>query len=162
MDRPYDILLADDHIGFRREVRKILEEIPDVKVTGEAGNRRELFELLRQAPVKLVILDMSMPDLRAGEGTQLIKLHYPETKVLIMVMDQGREYLSRGLAAGAAGVLPKQYVAGQIARAITSVRQGKIYLPPPAPGKKFPRMAAPTPTGPVGTTTRYFYLRGNR
>ena len=88
MDHPYHILLADDHVGFRREVRKILEEIPDVKVTGEAGNRRELFELLRQSPPKLVILDMSMPDLRAGEGTQLIKLHYPETKVLIMVMDQ--------------------------------------------------------------------------
>jgi len=130
MERPYNILLADDHVGFRREVRKILEEIPGVKVTGEAGNRRELFERLRESPPRLVILDLSMPDLRAGEGTQLIKLNYPETKVLIMVMDQEHEYLTYGLAAGAAGVLPKQYVAGQIARAITTIRQGKIYLPP--------------------------------
>jgi DNA-binding NarL/FixJ family response regulator len=135
MERPYYILLADDHVGFRREVRKILEEIPGVKVTGEAGNRRELFELLRQSPPKLVILDLSMPDLRAGEGTRLIKLHHPETKVLIMVMDQEHEYLTYGLAAGAAGVLPKQYVAGQIARAITTIRQGKIYLPPQTLGK---------------------------
>ena len=44
MDRLYYILLADDHVGFRREVRKILEEMPGVKVTGEAGNRGELFE----------------------------------------------------------------------------------------------------------------------
>jgi DNA-binding NarL/FixJ family response regulator len=138
MDRLYCILLADDHVGFRREVRKILEEIPDVKVTGEAGNRRELFELLRQSPPELVILDMSMPDLRAGEGTQLIKLHYPETKVLIMVMDQESEYLTHGLAAGAAGVLPKQYVAGQISRAITAVRRGEIYLPPQTPGENSP------------------------
>jgi len=147
MDRPYYILLADDHVGFRREVRKILEEIPGVKVTGEAGNRAELFELLRQSPPKLVILDMSMPDLRAGEGTRLIKLHYPETKVLIMVMDQEHEYLTYGLAAGAAGILPKQYMAGQIVRAIAAIRQGKIYLPPPGPGKNSPRMAAPTATG---------------
>ena len=88
-----------------------------------------------------------MPDLRAGEGTHLIKLHYPETKVLIMVMDQESEYLIHGLAAGAAGVLPKQHVAGQMARAIAAIRQGKIYLPPQAPGKKVPRMAAPTATG---------------
>ena len=148
MDRPYYILLADDHVGFRREVRKILEEIPGLKVTGEAGNRRELFELLRQSPPKLVILDMAMPDLRAGEGTQLIKLHYPDTKVLIMVMDQGREYLMHGLAAGAAGILPKQHVAGQMARAIAEIRRGKIYLPPQAPGKNSPRIAAPTATGP--------------
>ena len=147
MERPYCILLADDHVGFRREVRKILEEIPDVQITGEAGNRRELFELLRQSPPELVILDMSMPDIRAREGTRLIKLYYPETKVLIMVMDQESEYLSYGLAAGAAGVLPKQYVAGQLVRAIAAVRQGKIYLPPQVPGKNSRRRDAAASAG---------------
>jgi DNA-binding NarL/FixJ family response regulator len=148
MDRPYLIALADDHVGFRREMRKILEEIPGIKVTGEAGNRRELFELLRQSPPEMVILDISMPDLRAKEGTQLIKSHYPDIKVLIMVMDQEREYLSHGLAAGAVGVLPKQHVAGQIVRAIAAVRQGKIYIPPPAPGNSSPRHTGPTAIGP--------------
>jgi DNA-binding NarL/FixJ family response regulator len=147
VDRPYYILLADDHAGFRREVRKILEEIPGVRVTGEAANRGELFDLLRQSPPKLVILDISMPDLRAGEGTRLIKMQYPEIQVLIMVMDQESEYLTHGLAAGAAGVLPKQHVAGQMARAITAIRQGKIYLPPQASGKNSPRMGTSTPTG---------------
>ena len=130
MDGPYYILLADNHAGFRREVRKILEEIPGVKVTGEAGNRRELFELLWQSPPKLVILDISLPDLRAREATQFIKQHYPETQVLLMALDQGSEYLTYGLAAGAAGVLPKQYVAGQMAPAIKALRQDKIYVPP--------------------------------
>jgi DNA-binding NarL/FixJ family response regulator len=134
MERLYSILLADDHAGFRREVRKILEEIPDIKITGEAGNRRELFELLQQSPPELVILDMSMRDLRAVEGIRLIKLNCPGTKVLTMVLDPEREYLNYGLAAGADGVLPKQYVAGQMVRAISAVRQGKIYLPPQVPG----------------------------
>ncbi len=147
MERPYSIILADDHVGFRREVRKILEEIPNVKITGEASNRRELFEMLRQSPPKLVILDMSMPDLRAGEGTQLIKLTYPETKVLIMVMDQESEYLNYGLAAGAAGVLPKQYVAREMPRAITALRRGRIYLPPRVPWKNSPRRDAATSAG---------------
>jgi DNA-binding NarL/FixJ family response regulator len=147
MEGPYYILLADNHAGFRREVRKILEEIPGVKVSGEAGNRRELLELLQQSPPKLVILDISLPDLRVREGTQLIKLHYPETRVLIMVMDQGSEYLTYGLAVGAAGVLPKQHVGGQMAQAITSMRQGKIYVPPQGQGKNSPRVAAPTAAG---------------
>lgn len=148
MDRPYYIVLADKHAGFRRAVRKILDEIPGVKVTGEAGNRGELFELLRQSPPKLVILDISLPGLRAREGTQFITLHYPGTQVLIMVMDQGQEYLTYGLAAGAAGVLPKQYVGGQIVGAITALRQGKRYVPPQAPGNNSPRMAAATAAGP--------------
>jgi DNA-binding NarL/FixJ family response regulator len=148
MDRPFNILLADDHAGFRREVRKIVEEISGVKVTGEAGNRRELFELLRQSPPKLVILDISLPDLRAREGTQLIKVHFPETQVLIMVLDQEREYLLYGLAAGAAGVLRKQHVGGQIASAISAVRQGKIYVPPQVPEKNSPRNTALKAAGP--------------
>jgi len=154
MDRPYFIVLADDHIRFRREVRKILEEIPGVEVTGEAGNRRELFDLLKHSPPKMVILDISMPDLLAGEGTQLIRLHYPDIKVLIMVMDQEREYLIHGLAAGAAGVLPKQHLAGQISRAINVIRQGNIYLPPQAPGENSPRIAASTATGHVWSACR--------
>jgi DNA-binding NarL/FixJ family response regulator len=148
MDRPFLIVLADDHVLFRRELRKILEEIPGIKVTGEAGNRRELFELLRQSPPEMVILDISMPDLGAKEGTQLIKLQYPDIKVLIMVMDQEREYLSHGLAVGAVGVLPKQHVAGQIVRAIAAVRQGKIYVPPQAPGSSDLRGTGPTAVGP--------------
>jgi DNA-binding NarL/FixJ family response regulator len=138
MARDYSIVLADAHVRFRREMRKILEEHPGIKVSGEASNRSELFEILQQSPPALVILDVSMPDLRAREGTRLIKLYYPDVKVLITVMDQEPEYLSHGLAAGAAGVLPKQYVAGQIFRAIAVVQQGKVYIPswsddPPTP-----------------------------
>jgi DNA-binding NarL/FixJ family response regulator len=126
----YSIVLADAHVRFRREMRKILEEHPGLKVSGEAGNRYELFNLLKQSPPALVILDVSMPDLRAREGIRLIKLHYPEAKVLIMVMELEPEYLFQGLATGAAGVLPKQYVAGQIFLAIAAVRRGEVYIPP--------------------------------
>jgi DNA-binding NarL/FixJ family response regulator len=138
MDRPYSIVLADDHIRFRREMRKVMEEIPGIAVTGEAGNRHELFALLEESPPEMVILDISMPDLRAWEGTQLIKLQYPDIKVLIMTMDQEKEYLCHGLAVGAAGILPKQFVAGQIFGAIAAVRQGKIFLPPQPPKKVVP------------------------
>jgi DNA-binding NarL/FixJ family response regulator len=130
----YSIVLADAHSRFRREMRKILEEHPDLKVAGEAGNRQELFEILEQSTPSMVILDVSMPDLRAREGTRLIKMRYPEVKVLIMILDQEPEYFSHGLAAGAEGVLPKQYMAGQIFRAISVVRQGQVYIPPPIVG----------------------------
>ena len=140
MNAQYYILLADNHAGFRREVRRILEEIPGVKVTGEASNRRELLDLLQQSPPQLVILDISLPDLGAGEGTQLIKANYPETQVMITVLDQESEYLHHGLAVGAAGVLQKQHAGIQIAPAISAVRQGKIYLPPQAPGNNFLRI----------------------
>lgn len=126
----YSIILADHHERFRREMKKIIEEHPGLKVAGEAGNRSELFELLKRESSAMVILDVSMPDLRAVEGIRLIRSEYPEIKVLIMTMGQESEYLSHGLAAGAAGVLAKQYVAGQIFMAIAAIRRGKVYIPP--------------------------------
>jgi DNA-binding NarL/FixJ family response regulator len=144
MDRSYSIILADDHIEFRREMRKVMEEIPGIAVTGEAGNRGELFALLEESPPEMVILDISMPDLRAWEGTQLIKLQYPDIQVLIMTMDQEKEYLCQGLAVGAAGVLPKQHVAGLISRAIAAVREGKFFLPPQPLKKRGSRSPALT------------------
>jgi DNA-binding NarL/FixJ family response regulator len=126
----YTILLADAHVRFRRELRKMLEEHADLKVAGEADNRYELFVIMKKSPPDLVILDISMPDLRGREGTRLIKSQYPEVKVLLMVMDQEPEYLTHGLAAGAEGVLPKQYVAGQLFQAIAAIRKGKAYIYP--------------------------------
>jgi two-component system, NarL family, response regulator DegU len=126
----YTIVLADAHSRFRREMRKILEEHADIEVAGEAGNRHELLEILQKLRPAMVILDVSIPDLRVREATNLIKQRYPDVKVLIMVMDQEPEYVSHGLAAGAVGVLPKQYLAGHVFRAIAAVRQGNIYIPP--------------------------------
>jgi DNA-binding NarL/FixJ family response regulator len=130
MAGPFTIVLADAHVRFRQEIKKILEEHPGVVVSGEAGNSFELFEVLRQSPPALVIIDVSMPDLRTREAIRLIKLHYPEVKVLIMIMNQEPEYFSYGLASGAEGVLQKQYLAAEIFLAIASIRKGKIYIPP--------------------------------
>lgn len=126
------VILADSHVRFRRELRKILEEHPNLKVLGEANNRSELFGLLEQGSPAVVILDVAMPDLRVQEGIRLIRLQHPEVKVLLLVMDQEPEYLSQGLATGAAGVLPKQYVAGLIFPAIAAVCRGEVYIPPPS------------------------------
>ena len=140
IDGHYAIILADSHVRFRRELRKILEEHPGLKVLGEASNRDELFELLEKSPPALVLLDVAMPDLRAREGIRLIKMQYPEVKVLIMVMEQEPEYLSQGLATGAAGILPKQYVAGHVFLAIAAVRRGEVYIPPRFLGDSQPRL----------------------
>lgn len=147
MDGHYAIILADSHVRFCRELRKILEEHPGLRVLGEASNRYELFDLLRQSPPALVILDVAMPDLRAREGIRLIKLHYPQVKVLIMVMDQEPEYLYQGLATGAAGVLPKQYVAGHIFLAIAAIRRGEVYIPPRFMGDSQPWVKTVTRNG---------------
>ena len=61
---PYQIVLADDHAMLRRGVKRIIEEMDGVKVIGEAADGLELLELLKRLTPDLVIVDISMPNVR--------------------------------------------------------------------------------------------------
>jgi DNA-binding NarL/FixJ family response regulator len=129
MAGPYNILLADDYILFRHELRKLIERVAGLEIVAEVGDGAALFQFLEKASPDLVILDIHMPHLRAMEATQLLKLKHPGVKVLIMVMDHEEEYLTQARSAGADGLLSKQYAAAELLEAIEAIRAGKFYLP---------------------------------
>ena len=129
MKPAYQVILAEKHVRFRGEIKKIINDIPGVEVRGEAGEGRELFELLDKSPPDLVIMDISMPNLRAMQATREIKSKYPAVKVLIMPMDNEKEYLSHAIAAGADGIVLKQDSSLNLQSAVKQIRQGKSYFP---------------------------------
>jgi DNA-binding NarL/FixJ family response regulator len=126
----YRVILADDHALFRSGVKRILEEIPDVEVVGEAADGTQLLALLKEATPDLVILDISMPKLRGLELIQDIKTLYPEVQVLMLTMHKNPEYLSHALGAGAAGFLLKEDADPELLEAVATIRRGKTYLSP--------------------------------
>ena len=67
--RPYQIVLADDHLMLRHGIRRIIEEAEDLVVVGEASDGLELLDLLKKTTPDMVILDLSMPKLRGLEAT---------------------------------------------------------------------------------------------
>jgi DNA-binding NarL/FixJ family response regulator len=126
----YRVILADDHALFRSGVKRILEEIPDVEVVGEAADGMQLLASLKEATPDLVILDISMPKLRGLEIIQDIKTLYPKVQVLILTMHKNPEYLSYALGAGAAGFLLKEDADPELLEGIATIRRGKTYLSP--------------------------------
>ena len=68
MQSPFKILLADDHVMFRRGVRRIIETMDNVEVVGEAGDGIELLQLAKDLNPNLIIMDISMPSLRGLEA----------------------------------------------------------------------------------------------
>jgi DNA-binding NarL/FixJ family response regulator len=130
MARPLTILLADDHVMFRRGVRRIIQGIDQVEVVGEASDGFELLELLKKTAPDLVILDISMPNLRGLEAAREIKVINPKVKVLILTMHKDREYLYHAFAAGAEGYLLKEDADSELLAAIATLRQGGTYISP--------------------------------
>ena len=102
------IVLADDHVMFRKGVKRIIEETPGLEVVGEANDGLELLRLLKAQEPKLVLLDISMPHLRGLEATREIKKLYPRVKIIFLTMHRSKEFLHQALEAGAEGFLLKR------------------------------------------------------
>jgi DNA-binding NarL/FixJ family response regulator len=128
MAAPYRILLADDHVMFRRGVRSIIQGMDNVEVVGEAGDGLELLRLVQEIHPDLVILDISMPNLRGLEATRELKILDPGVKVLILSMHKDREYLYHALTAGAEGYLLKEDADGELFAAIETLRGGGTFI----------------------------------
>ena len=130
MAKTYRLILADDHILVRSGLSRILGEEPHLEIVAEVGDGLELLSALNKVKPDLIILDVSMPNLRGIEAIPEIRRMQPETKVLILTMHKEEEYLYQAISAGADGYLLKDDAEKELFTAIDNIREGKIYISP--------------------------------
>jgi len=127
---PYTIVLADDHVLFRQGVKKIIEGVDGLQVVGEANDGLELLEVLKKETPALIILDISMPNLRGLEAAREIKKSYPQVKILLLTMHKKREFLQEGLEADVDGFLVKEDADTELLQAVEAIRRGQKFFSP--------------------------------
>lgn len=128
--KAYTIILADDHAMFREGIRRIIERIEDVAVIGEVNDGLELLDLLKESCPDLILLDISMPNLRGLEAIREIKKTYPQIKILVLTMHKKKQFILQALKDGAAGFLLKEDASDELLRAVQTVRNGGRYFSP--------------------------------
>jgi DNA-binding NarL/FixJ family response regulator len=122
------ILIADDHEIFRRGVRQILSEMPDVVVIDEASNGQEVLEKIWRNDYNAVLLDISMPGRNGIDILKQLKGSKPDLQILILSMYPEEQFAMRALKAGAAGYLTKASHPDELVRAIQKILKGKKYV----------------------------------
>jgi len=104
----FRIVIVDDHTLVRQGLKRIIGEMADLEVIGEAGDGLELLKLLEKITPHMILLDISMPNLRGNEAIREIKALHPEVKILILSMHKEKEYLYQAISAGANGYFLKE------------------------------------------------------
>jgi len=128
MTEPITVLLADDHSLVRRGFRRILEDEDGMKVVGEASNGVEAIRTAYEMKPKVVVMDLSMPELDGVQATKEIVKHLPGTEVLILSMHSDDNYVRNALDAGAKGYLLKSGIDVDLVGAIRAVSEGKRFI----------------------------------
>ncbi|MBI4339373.1 MAG: response regulator transcription factor [Chloroflexi bacterium] len=130
MEESIRIVLGEDHALVREGTRRILEQHPDLKVVGEAGDGRQIIQLVEGLQPDVAILDMRMPGLSGVEVARYIKAHHAQTKVLILTAYDDEEFIVASMAAGAEGYLLKTARANELVEAVRTVQRGETVLHP--------------------------------
>jgi len=122
------VILADDHTLVRAGIRALLEKLPGVKVTGEAGDGREVLNQVKAQPPDVVLMDISMPGLNGLEAAERMARDFPDVRIIILSMHNNEEYVLRSIKAGASGYLLKKAATAELETALHRVVDGEIYL----------------------------------
>ena len=124
------VQLCDDHALVRSGLRRLVDAEPDLKVTGEAANADEAVEQVRAGRPDVLLLDIVMPGRSGIDALPEIGAAAPETKVLMLSMQDDPIYVRQAFAAGAHGYLLKEAADTELVQAIHEVAAGRRYVHP--------------------------------
>jgi DNA-binding NarL/FixJ family response regulator len=124
------VLLADDHTLFRKGIRTILDQMPDVEVTGEAASGQEAVDLARDLVPDVILMDIKMPAMSGIDATRSVVQENPHIGVILVTMFDDPESAFAGMRAGARGYVLKEAEPQELRRAIDAAQRGEVMLCP--------------------------------
>lgn len=120
-----NILVVDDHALIRKGLKQLLEDSPDLKITGEAATGAQAINMVRAQHFDLMLLDINLPDKHGIEILKQFKNEQPDLKIIVLSMYPEDQYGVRALKAGAMGYINKQSASDVLLNATRQVLSGK-------------------------------------
>jgi pilus assembly protein CpaE len=126
-------------------LKKLLSFEGDMEVVGTALNAEAAIEEVRRLTPDVVLMDVNMPGQDGIKATQVMSTEPPYAPVILMSVQEDREYLRRAMQAGAREFLVKPFSGEELAAALRRVNQleklKRVHIapakaiepPPPAP-----------------------------
>jgi len=124
------VLIVDDHAVVRAGLRLLLDAEDDLETVGEAGDAREAVFEARATEPDVILMDIVMPDQSGLEALPALLHEHPETRVLILSMQDDPRYVREAFAAGASGYVLKEAADVEVVGAIREVARGGRYVHP--------------------------------
>jgi DNA-binding NarL/FixJ family response regulator len=99
-------------------------------VVAEAGSAREAIFRARELKPAVVLMDVMMPDQSGIEVLPQLLHEQPDTKVLILSMQDDPRYVREAFSAGASGYVLKEAADAEVVAAVREVARGGRYVNP--------------------------------
>lgn len=99
---PQSIMITDDHSVIRRTLREWLsEEFPGIQVVENSSGEAALEMLASQNLPEIVLMDFHLPGRSGITVIKQIKEDYPDLPVVMLTIQEDKQYREKALEAGA-------------------------------------------------------------
>ena len=108
---PLTVLIVDDHDGFRRVARQLLET-DGYDVVAESATGGDALETADRVRPSVVLLDIGLPDMNGIDVADRLKHADAPPAVVLTSSRDGRDYTPLIRSCGARGFIPKAQLSG--------------------------------------------------
>lgn len=141
------VLIADDQAMVRSGLRLILE-LRNVEVVGEACDGGEAADLARQLQPDVALMDVRMPAVDGVEGTRRIVAAGLPTRVVMLTTFDLDRHVYDALRAGASGFMLKDASADRLVAAVEAAAAGEAPMAPQVVARMIDRFLQRPPEPP--------------
>ncbi len=127
-ESPLHVVIADDHEVVREGISAILSHQPDMRVVGVASTGPEAVTQCRQTEPHVAIVDLHMPQTDGVETIRQIRKVSPLTRIVVVTVYDGDEYVRRAIQAGAISYLLKSAPREELLMAVRKAHAGVRHL----------------------------------
>jgi len=122
------LFLIDNHVLFRKGLKAILIDYPDLEILGESSTLGESESILSNSPADIVIIDIDLHNIKPAFFMNNIFKKGLAKKVLILTFAKSRIDILRGIKAGANGYLLKNEEIEILLESFNKLINGKLVL----------------------------------
>ena len=124
------VLLVDDQHLVREGFARLLRDVDDIEVVGEAADGATAVTECRRDVTDVTLMDVRMPGMDGVEAAEQIVRDIRTVRVLMLTTFDLDEAVHQALEAGASGFLLKDTPYDQLIHAIRAVSRGDSVLAP--------------------------------
>lgn len=122
------ILICDDHEGWRRQVRSLLQARSQWQVIAEAVDGPEAIQKAEELKPDLIVLDIGLPSLNGIAAARQIRKLAPEAKIIFLTQESSADVAQEALSSGALGYVVKAHAGSELLAAVEAVCKGKQFV----------------------------------
>lgn len=122
------VVIVDDHALVRLGMKRLLEDVRDIAVVGEAERGEAAINLVKVTKPDVVLMDIKMPGIGGLDATRRLMRVNPKLKIIVVTVLSEGPFPDRLVRAGAAGYVTKNTNAEELITAIRKVVAGQNYI----------------------------------